>query len=156
VTRISTRGLATEYVKMRTDFEHSNILEAAPLRKIGTAVGARYVFQPRLAAFTQTMTDRFKFPGLDLRLVQTRSSVLRLSLQLWNTETGELTWSSVAEAILASEAVSQDPVFFEDAAKIALGSAVGDLLRGKTASTYTPLNKLLNQLIEKPAPEDKP
>jgi hypothetical protein len=93
-TRINTRGVAPEYLRMRTDFEHTNILEAA--------------------------------------------------------------WSSVAEAILSSEAVCQDPVFLEDAARIALGSVVADLLRGKTASTYTPLSEFLDQLIRRPAPEEKP
>jgi hypothetical protein len=152
-TRINTRGLAADYARMRADSEHSNILEAALLQKIGTAVGARYVFQPRLAAFTQTMTERWKFA--DIRLVQTRSSILRLSLQLWDTQTGELVWTSVAEAILASEAASQDPVFLEDAARIALGSVIADLLGGKTTSTYTPLTEFLNQLIQKPEPEEK-
>jgi len=100
------------------------------------------------------MTERWK--PIDLRIVQTRSSILRLSLQLWDTHTGEPVWSSVAEAILSSEAVSQDPVFLEDAARIALGSVVADLLRGKTASTYTPLSEFLDQLIRRPAPEEKP
>jgi hypothetical protein len=100
------------------------------------------------------MTEQWK--PLDLRLVQTRSCIVRLSLQLWDTHTGELAWASVAEASLASEAVSQDPVFLEDAARIALGSAFTDFLRGKTMSTYTPLNKLLDKLIQKSAPEKSP
>ena len=154
VTRINARGLATEYVRMRTVLEQSNILEAEPLGKIGTAIGARYVFQPRLGAFSQTMTERWKFA--DIRLVQTRSSILRLSLQLWDAHTGEMVWASVAEAILSNEAVSQDPVFLEDAARVALGSMITDLQRGATSSTYTPLNTFLDQLIRKPEPENKP
>ncbi len=153
-TRINTLGLAPEYLRMRTDFEQTIMLEAAALRTLGAGIGARYVFQPRLGAFTQTMTERWK--PVDLRIVQTRSCILRLSLQLWDTHTGEPVWSSVAEAILASEAVSLDPVFLADAMRIALGSVVADLLRGKTASTYTPLSGFLDQLIQPPAPEEKP
>ena len=138
---------------MRTDFEQTNILEAATLRKLGAAIEARYVFQPRLGAFSQTMTERWK--PMDVRIVQTRSSILRLSLQLWDTHTGEPVWSSVAEAILSSEVVLQDPVFLEDAARIALGSVVTDLLQGKTASTYTPLTDFLNELIRGPAGKAK-
>jgi hypothetical protein len=152
--RINTRGLTTDYVRMRADLEQSNILEAGALRKIGTGIGARYVFQPRLASFTQTMIDRWKFT--DLRIVQTRSSLLRCSLQLWDTNTGEQIWASVAEAVLSNEAVSQDPVYLEDAARVALGSIIADFLRGKTASTYTPLNKFLDDLIQRPEPEKKP
>ena len=139
---------------MRTDYEQTNILDATTLRKLGEAVDARYAFQPRLGAFTQTMTNRWT--PWDLRIVQTRSSTLRLSLQLWDTRTGESIWSSTAEAILSSEVVLQDPVYLEDAARIALGSVVGDFLRGRTSSTYSPLNKAIDSLIRPPkADEDK-
>jgi hypothetical protein len=100
------------------------------------------------------MTDRWSLA--DVRLVQTRSSILRLSLQLWDAHTGELVWGSVAEAILSNEAVSQDPVFLEDAARVALGSMITDLQSGATSSTYTPLNKFLDSLIRKPEPQEKP
>ena len=118
------------------------------------AIGARYVFQPRLAAFTQTMYDRWTFPGLGVLLVQVRSSNLRMSLQLWNTETGELLWASMAEGTMQNEAVSKDPVYFEDAARVALGSIIADFLNRKTASTYDPLNKIVDQLIQIPQPEE--
>jgi hypothetical protein len=36
-----------------------------------------------------------------------------------------------------------------------LGSIVADFLNRKTASTYTPLNKIVDQLIEIPMPEAK-
>ena len=152
-SRINKGGLAREYARVRADYEQTNILEAATLRKLGEAVGARYAFQPRLGAFTQTMTNRWT--PWDLRIVQTRSSILRLSLQLWDTHTGEPIWSSTAEAILSSEAFLQDPVYLEDAARVALGSVVGDFLRGRTSSTYTPLNKAIDSLIRPPKSEDK-
>jgi hypothetical protein len=149
-SRINTRGLAPEYVRMRTDYEQTNILEAGALKKLGAAVEARYVFQPRLVSFTQTMTERWKFA--DFRIVQTRSSILRLSLQLWDTQTGEPLWSSIAEAILSAEAILQDPVYLEDAARVALGSVLADFLRGRTRTTYTPLNKAVDSLIKRPPP----
>jgi hypothetical protein len=152
-SRINTRGLTPDYVRMRTDYEQSNILEATALRKLGAAVEARYVFQPRLGTFTQTMTVRWS--PWDLRIVQTRSSILRLSLQLWDTRTGEPVWSSIAEASLSSEVVLQDPVYLEDAVRITLGGVVADFLRGQTSSTYTPLNKAIDSLIRAPQSGEK-
>ena len=153
-TRINTRGLAAEYVRMRTDYEQTNILEASALKKLGAAVEARYAFQPRLVSFTQTMTERWKFA--DFRIVQTRSSILRLALQLWDTHTGEPVWASVAEAIVSSEVILQDPVFLEDAARVALGGLLADFLRGRTATTYTPLNRAVDSLIRRPPqPEEE-
>jgi len=154
-TRINQHGLSAEYARMRMDAEQSNILDRETLRRIGAAIGVRYVFQPRLAAFGQFMTERWKLPVIDVRVMQTRSSTLRLSLQLWDTETGELLWLSVAEETMQSEAVAQDPVYLEDAARVAFGSIIADLINHKTASTYTSLNKILDQLIQIPLPEEK-
>lgn len=150
-TRINANGLADEYTRMRSDALHSHILSREPLKKIGAAIGARYVFQPVVATFTQTMTPRWSFA--DVRIMQTRSSLLRLSVQLWDTETGELLWASVAEAIVEDEGVGQQPVYFEDAARVTLGSMVADFLAGKTASVYSPLNKYIDQLVQVPKPE---
>jgi hypothetical protein len=54
---------------------------------------------------------------------------------------------------MESEAASKDPVYFEDAERVALGSIIADFVNRKTASTYTPLNKILNELIQIPLPE---
>jgi hypothetical protein len=155
MSQINQQGLAAEYTQMRIDAEQSYILNRESLRKIGAGIGARYVFQPRLSAFAQAMTDRWTFPALGILIMQTRSADLRLSLQLWDTKTGELLWVSMAEGTLQSEAASRDYVYFEDTARVALGSMIADLLNGKTASTYTPLNKIVDQLIQIQLPEAK-
>lgn len=153
VTRINGEGLAVEYTRMRMDALLSDMLSRDPLRKLGAAVGARYVFQPRLTAFTQIMTDRWSF--FDVRIVQTRVSIMRLSLQLWDSKTGELLWASLAETTVQNEAIAQDPVYFQDTARVTLGSIIADLLNGKTASTYGPLNRFIDQLILIPQPENQ-
>ena len=156
VTRINRQGLAAEYTRMRADYDQSNILDRNSLRRIASAIGVRYVFQLRLAALTQTMTDRWKIPAFDVRMSQTRSSIMRLSLQLWDAETGELVWASLAETNMANEALSQDPVYLEDIARVTLGSMIADFVNQKTASTYTPVNKFLNDLVEEAMPQEKP
>lgn len=153
-TRINRQGLAADYVKMRVDYELTNMLDRESLRKIGSAVGVRYVFQPRLAAFEQMMTDRWTFPIFNVRMTQTRSSIMRLSLQLWDAETGELVWASFAETNMANEAATQDPVYLEDVAHATLASMIEDFEKGKTDSKYTPLNKFLNSLIEESMPRE--
>lgn len=153
---INGKGLADEYTRMRTDALQSNILDRDSLQKLGKAIGVRYVFQPRLMAFTQLMTERwkFKFPGFDIRIVETRSSVMRVSLQLWDTETGSLRWATLSETTMQGEAFSQDPVYFDDVARVTLGSLIADLLNRKTVSTYSPLDQFLDQLIERPSQKD--
>jgi hypothetical protein len=155
VTRINRQGLADGYTKLMLDYEVTNMLNRDLLRKIAAALGVRYVFQPRLAFLIQTMTDRWSVPALDIRVSQTRSSIMRLSLQLWDAESGELVWASAAETNMANEGVSQDPVYLEDIARATLGSMISDLLDGKTASQYTPLNTFLNNLIQEAMPKEK-
>lgn len=153
--RINRQGLASRMTLMRNDYEQSNIMDQETLGKIAAAIGVRYVFQLRLVAFMQTMTDRWKFPALDVRLTQTRSSIMRLSLQLWDGESGELVWTSIAESNMANEAVSQDPVYLEDIARATLGSMMSDFVNRKTASHYTSLNKVLDDLISEAMPKEK-
>jgi hypothetical protein len=156
-SRINRKGLAPELARMRNDYDQSSIFDADTLRRIGTAIGVRYVFQPRLAAFSQTMMDRWMFPGLNVRLLQTRSSIMRVSLQLWDTETGDLMWVSMAETTMTNEAVSQEPVLLHDIAVATLGSMVADFKHERTASQYPPLNTFLDALIQdtKPPPIDR-
>ena len=155
ISQINQQGLAAEYNQMRVDAEQSHILDRDPLKKVGMAIGARYVFQPRLASFTQTMYDRWTFPGFGVVVSQTRQSNLRMSVQLWDAKTGELVWASMAEGTMQSEAFAKDPVYLEDTIRVTLGSIVADFLNRKTASTYTPLNKIVDELIQIPLPEAK-
>ncbi|HET9844684.1 MAG TPA: hypothetical protein VFQ02_02985 [Nitrospira sp.] len=155
ISQINQQGLAAEYNQMRVDAEQSHILARDSLKKVGTAIGARYVFQPRLASFTQIMYDRWTFPGLGVLISQTRQSNLRMSVQLWDTKTGELLWASMAEGTMQSEALAKDPVYLEDVVRVTLGSIIGDFLNRKTASTYTPLNKIVDGLIQIPLPDTK-
>jgi hypothetical protein len=155
ISQINQQGLASVYNQMRVDAEQSHILDRDSLKKVGLAIGARYVFQPRLAAFTQNMYDRWTFPGFGVVVSQTRQSNLRMSVQLWDSTTGELLWASMAEGTMQSEAFAKDPVYLEDTMRVTLGSIIADFLNRKTASTYTPLNKIVDQLIQIPLPEAK-
>ncbi len=154
LTGINKHGLGPIYVQMRMGAEFSHLADRESLRKIGNALEVRYIFLPRLAGFTQTMTNRAEFPPFALRLIQTRSSLLRLSLQLWDVESGELVWSGVAETVMQGEALSQEPVFVEDAIRLTFGSLMSDFLNRRTSSMYAPLNTVLNSLVQKPIPEE--
>jgi hypothetical protein len=145
-TRINQQGLAADYTRMRTDYERSDILDRDSLKKIGVALGARYVFQPRLAAFTQTLYERWEFPGVNVKVLRTRSSILRVSLQLWDSETGELIWASAAEAAFQEEALFDNPVYLQEAGLVTWGSIISDLTHNRTAFRYTPTDALLDSL----------
>src|SRR5574341_1254012 len=74
LSRINQEGLAAPYAAMVSDYLRSGILTRDVLNKVGLALNAPYVFQPSMAAFSQTMSSRFSFFGL--RLFQTRVTQL--------------------------------------------------------------------------------
>lgn len=148
ISLINKSGLAGRYEQMRSAAELSHVLDRESLRILADVLEAPYVIQPRLAFFEQSMTDRWTLPGVNVLASQTRSATMRLSLQLWDARSGELIWSSTAETNLQSESVSQDPVFMEDVARVTFGSMLSDLLNRKTGSKYTPLNQMLDRLVQ--------
>jgi len=150
---INRNDLANEYTRMRNEALQSHLLDGGSLKKLGKAIGTRYVFQPKLIEFMQIMKDRWELPPIALKVSRIRSSIMRLSLQLWDMQTGELLWTSLAEASLESEAVGQDPIYFEDTARVTMGSVIADFINGKTASSYGPLDQIIDQLIQIPQPE---
>lgn len=93
----------------------SGVLDRDMLAKIGRAVDADLVFLPLMAWFEQSISERFSFFGI--RLLQTRVSVLRLSLELWDVHTGELAWEASGEATLAGEDVREFRIPFEEIAE---------------------------------------
>jgi hypothetical protein len=153
IARVNRQRLAPDYMRMRSDYDENNIFDRDQLHKIASAIGVRYVFQPRLAAFSQMMTDRFKFPAFGVLLSQTRSSNMRLLVQLWDTESGELVWASLAETTMQNEAVSQDPVYLEDITRATVASILADLLNGRNISKYTPVDKFIDDLITEAVPK---
>jgi hypothetical protein len=72
LTKINSQGLGKDYLRIRRGAEDTHLLDRESLRIIGVALGVRYIFQPRLISFSQTMTLRWKGPGLEQRVAETR------------------------------------------------------------------------------------
>ncbi len=115
LSALNEAGLADDYTAMATGYMRSGILNRSVLDKVGRALNANYVFQPTLAAFSQSTSGRFSFFGL--RLIQTRISILRLTVQLWDTRSGKILWESSGEATLAGEDVREFRIPFEEIAQ---------------------------------------
>jgi hypothetical protein len=98
---LNEQALATEYADLISGFTRSGILEREQLQRIGSALGSRHVLLPGLADFNQVLVDKFEVAGI--KVVTNRVITLRLWLQLWDTQTGQIVWESAGEAIVASE-----------------------------------------------------
>jgi hypothetical protein len=131
---VNDQGLTAEYGDLVSGFVHSGILEPERLRRIGAALGSRYVLLPGVAEFDQTIIDRFETIGV--KVVRARVTTLRLWLQLWDTKTGHNLWEATGEVTLVSqllrvkETVSLDAI----AQSLWLRMIQDDLLGGHTSS----------------------
>jgi hypothetical protein len=117
-----------EYAGMVSDYVRAGIPDRVGLEKIGRALHVAYVFQPSLASFSQSMSTRLSILGL--RLLQTRVTALRLTLQLWDTRTGEIVWESSGEATLAGEDVRESRIPFDEIARRLWSHMLDDLFTG--------------------------
>ena len=59
-------------------------------------------------------------------------------MQMWEVESGELIWSSVAETVMESETVTQDPVFLEDAIRLRSAALCRTSSTGEPPQIYSP------------------
>jgi hypothetical protein len=98
---LNEQGLARDYADLISGYASGGILERQRLRRIGSALASRYLMLPGLAEFDQTVID--KFEGLGLKLVRTRLTTLRLWLQLWDAQTGQIVWESGGEVTAVTQ-----------------------------------------------------
>ena len=71
---INRNDLANEYTRMRNEAMQSHLLDGGSLKKLGMAIGTRYVFQPKLIEFMQITKDRWEVPPIALKISRIRSS----------------------------------------------------------------------------------
>ena len=125
IGRLNSAGLGKEVISMTSDYFTSGVLDRDTLRKICQTLECQYVFQPSLAAFRQYLDDRLRFFGL--RVFQTRVTILRLSLQIWDAHTGEIVWESSGEGTMAAEDVRDVMIPFEEIAQKLWTKILSDL-----------------------------
>lgn len=105
---INRMGLTREYRQMFEDYRSAGIFDRETLQKVGQATGVRYLAQLKLAAFRQESRERWGFLGV--RMVETKSSTIRLFLQVWDTSDGSVAWEGSQESIVSQESMAEEYV----------------------------------------------
>jgi hypothetical protein len=108
VNRLADNDLTGDYGELLAGLGRTGILERERLKRIGAALGSRYVMQPGLAEYSQGVFDKFEFAGF--KIVRIRTATLRLWLQIWEAPTGHLLWETTGELTSAA------PIAREEAA----------------------------------------
>jgi hypothetical protein len=106
LSRLADHGLTGEYGDILAGFGRTGMLERERLQRIGAALGSRYVMQPGLAEFSQSLFDQFELWGI--KIVRNRIATLRLWLQIWEAPTGHLLWERTGELTTSVPVFQQD------------------------------------------------
>ncbi len=122
---INSKNLTEVYARGKRDYEVTGIWDREVLRKIGEAMGVRYLIQPELIKFERWTNTRINLVGI--RLMETRESTVRVFMQIWDAETGAIVWEGASEATFAKDSLKSKPVEFEDIIRIAWQDLVNKL-----------------------------
>lgn len=108
LSAINRTGLTREYRQMFENYRLAGIFDNEALQKVAQATGTRYVAQLKLGAFRQESKDRFGMLGL--RVLQTKTSTIRLFLQIWDSNDGSVAWEGAQESTLSHESLAEEYV----------------------------------------------
>ena len=110
---INVAGLAGEYRQMYEDSRLSGIFSRDTLQKVSHVTGVRYLAQLKLGGFQQGSQNRWGFLGI--RMVETESTTLRLYLQIWDAENGNIAWEGAQELTSSFDTLKNSPISFKTA-----------------------------------------
>lgn len=115
LSAVNRSGLTTDYTRMIDDYETTGILEREALRKMAAACQVRYIGHLDLAKFEQSSSKRLGVLGL--RLIETKLAAIRVFLQIWDAQNGNIVWEGSEELTFAYETTRERPVTFSAVAE---------------------------------------
>jgi hypothetical protein len=93
LSAVNRHGLTREYRQMFEDYRLTGIFDREILEKVAKVNNVRYLAQLKLGTFRQESTSRFGLLGL--RVMETKTSTIRLFLQIWDSQDGSVAWEGV-------------------------------------------------------------
>lgn len=122
LNRINSSGMTNDYAVMLQSYDITGILDKKVLARIGEILDVKYIVQPKLSSFTERTSTRLSAFGLSL--ISTRETTVKISLQVWDTNTGDIVWEGSGQATVAVEALRAKSVSFEEVAEAASKSLI--------------------------------
>jgi len=108
LSAVNRMGLTREYRQMFEDYRSASIFDRETLQKVARVTGVRYVAQLKLGAFRQESKSRFGMLGI--RVLETKTSTIRLFLQIWDSTDGSVAWEGSQESTVSHESLAEEYV----------------------------------------------
>lgn len=125
LSAVNHDGSANEYRKMFEDYPLSGIFNRDMLQKVSRITGARYLAHLKLSGFRQESKDRLGLLGL--RIMQTKTTYLRVFLQIWDGQNGSVAWEGSQEITSSEETFKEDVISFKMAVEQSAGGIISNL-----------------------------
>jgi hypothetical protein len=151
LSAINRAGLTAEYRRMYEDSRLTGIFDRETLQKVSRLTGTRYLAQLKLGGFHQESKGRWGMLGI--RMLETKSTAIRLFLQIWDSQDGAVVWEGSQELTIAHESLAEDPVSLQKAVEASAREVLARLpapllTKGEPAKPAT-------STVEKRAPQFK-
>lgn len=108
LSAVNRMGLTRDYKQMFEDYRLAGIFDREALQKVAEATGTRYLAQLKLGAFRQESKGRFSLLGM--RVLETKTSTIRLFLQIWDSRDGSVAWEGAQESTVSHESLAEEYV----------------------------------------------
>lgn len=108
LSAVNRVGLTREYRQMFEDYRLTGIFDREALQKVAAVTKTRYLAQLKLGAFRQESKGRFGMLGL--RVLETKTSTIRLFLQIWDSTDGSVAWEGAQESTVSHESLAEEYV----------------------------------------------
>lgn len=108
LSAVNRTGLTGEYRQMFEDYRLTGIFDRGTLQKVARVTGVRYLAQLKLGTFRQESKGRFGMLGI--RMLETKTSTIRLFLQIWDSDDGSVAWEGSQESTVSHESLAEEYV----------------------------------------------
>lgn len=125
LSAINGADLTSAYKHMLEDYRITGIFEQKILEKIGQITQTRYIGQLKLGGFRQESKNRFGLLGL--RIVDTKTTDIRLFLQIWDSRNGSVAWEGSQELTSARDSLREETVTFKSSVEEASRQLIKNL-----------------------------
>jgi hypothetical protein len=110
---------------MIDDYLSTGIMERDTLKKVGDAAEARYLGLLSLGEFSQQTNKRLSIGGM--RVFDTKQASIRLSWQIWDSQTGGIAWEGSDEIHYAYDTGRERPVNLSFVAAQAASNLIAEI-----------------------------
>jgi len=143
---VNNAGLADSYTASLEMYDSSGLIPQDALKRLGEAADVRYLAKLSLANFEQNQIERFGVAGF--RVISTYRTRIRVFLEIWDSDSGQIVWYANEELSIASERAAEDNLSIRGAAARAIGQMLDVLL---TRADERPTDEATDSACEIPS-----